>query len=74
MIDKFWQRVKYLQQAYDNSNNDTVKQLYKMKLLDYMLRLEEHEKKEVNLWNIRLTYMHNTLKNIPELSGLAFVY
>tara|TARA_R100001143_G_scaffold9944_1_gene11843 strand:+ start:244 stop:393 length:150 start_codon:yes stop_codon:yes gene_type:complete len=49
MIDKFWQRVKYLQQAYDNSNNDTVKQLYKMKLLDYMLRLEEHEKREVNL-------------------------
>lgn len=49
MIDKFWQRVKHLQQAYDNSKNDTVKQLYKMKLLDYMLRLEEHEKREVNL-------------------------
>ena len=49
MIDKFWERVKHLQQAYDNSNNYTVKQLYKIKLLNYMLRLEEHEKREVNL-------------------------
>ena len=49
MINKFWQRVKHLQQAYDNSKNDTVKQLYKIKLLNYMLQLEKHEKREVNL-------------------------
>jgi hypothetical protein len=48
MIDKFWQRVKHLQQAYEHSS-DTMKPLYKMKLLIFMLQLEEHEKREVNL-------------------------
>ena len=46
---KFWERVKYLQHAYENSQDEVIKQIYKMKLMNFMLRLEEHEKKEANL-------------------------
>jgi predicted negative regulator of RcsB-dependent stress response len=45
---KFWERIEHLQKAYENSQDEVFKQIYKMKLLNLMLQLEEHEKKEVN--------------------------
>jgi hypothetical protein len=47
-IEKFWKMVGILERSIENSNNEQMKNWWKLKLMNFMLKLECYEDKALN--------------------------